>query len=987
MLIISGFNLVLRSQTLPYVHWTVDKGLPSNEAYHVYQDRRGYIWICTDFGLMRYDGQQIKIFSSEDGLLHNTVFRVWEDYQGRLWITGLDGGLCYLWREKIYAWSGNEVLSHLLGENFPLDVHVGLGDSLWLTAQNLAYTTGDLRHGLYGGRIEGKEVGQDERFAWWSASRIGARHLTQGLVTVLGGDTLERPLRLGSFPSSRQEASLVPPMRWTNLGGGLWYLGNYAAWIRRVAGTGDYWAINQSYLARYEASGCLQSCVRIEGNLPPLLCALADGDRGWWLGTESGLYRIDWAGKVRERWFEGEYITHLLQDREGNFWLSTLRNGVYTFAEPSLRCHYEGQSFTSLRAWGGALYLGTKEGELWRFSPKNKEAEILDYGKVLSFSQSFVDSSRGWLCLGNNYAYDLKANKGQGLWFKGGYQAKQMAFWQGYVLLGHVQGFSVYQGDSCIFRSREQNFNERVHYVFSMGGGRFLLSSMRGAYVFDVKQTRLEALWEIYPLLKNRIAAACWGTDGRLYLASRGGGLLIWDLKRGEVKQMGKAQGLTSVQLQSLCLGPNAQIWLGSNQGLDQIELGLGDEVCNILHLSSKDLLSSNAVHALHYADNLLWVASDRGLMEIPLKALSQPKLFPPWLSGLRVNGQDLVWDREDLLRLDSDTKYLEFNFEAPRLRQVEQLRYRYRLLGLDSTWYLSEQKGIQYAHLAPGFYRFELSLQTGPSQHSSTMVLRFQILAPWWQRAEVWIMAFVGFILLCSILLAWVQERAWLGHRLLQAEQKALRAQINPHFIANALNSILLFVRKHEASIASRYLARFAALFRHTFDNAQSDWISLEQELKTLRLYLDLEFLRLGGAEDYFDLNCEAKEPWPLLPPMLLQPFVENAILHGLNPKRQGARILLLRAWIEQGRLKIEIQDNGIGRQAAEAIKINREWYQAKETRASGQQNSLERIALLNRYHGFKIECQIMDLFGPENQASGTKVSLSLPLRYETKT
>jgi len=207
------------------------------------------------------------------------------------------------------------------------------------------------------------------------------------------------------------------------------------------------------------------------------------------------------------------------------------------------------------------------------------------------------------------------------------------------------------------------------------------------------------------------------------------------------------------------------------------------------------------------------------------------------------------------------------------------------------------------------------------------------------------------------------------------ELEMQALRAQMNPHFIFNCLSSINRFIIKNESKAASNYLTRFSRLIRMVLINSQKSLVALEDELQMLRLYLDMERLRFKDSFDYSITFLNTMDGDNIfIPPLLLQPFCENAIWHGLmNKESQG--LLNIELSMQQNILHCTITDNGIGRQKAEEIKSK----SAEKKKSMGLKITRERLALLNREKGVNTFYEIEDLLDENGNAAGTRVNLKI--------
>jgi hypothetical protein len=214
------------------------------------------------------------------------------------------------------------------------------------------------------------------------------------------------------------------------------------------------------------------------------------------------------------------------------------------------------------------------------------------------------------------------------------------------------------------------------------------------------------------------------------------------------------------------------------------------------------------------------------------------------------------------------------------------------------------------------------------------------------------------------------------LEHKTSEMEMQALRAQMNPHFIFNCLNSINMFIVKNESQAASDYLTQFSRLIRLVLNNSKKAWITLDEELEMLRLYLDMEKLRFKEAFDYkLDREAIADVFNVFIPPLLLQPFIENAIWHGLmHKKKYGTVIVRFRE--EKDILYCTIVDDGIGRSAAASLGSK----SSLTHKSLGIKITTDRLRLINgNIDNDIVSFEIEDLYNEQKEVAGTKVSLKI--------
>src|SRR5688500_8219450 len=211
--------------------------------------------------------------------------------------------------------------------------------------------------------------------------------------------------------------------------------------------------------------------------------------------------------------------------------------------------------------------------------------------------------------------------------------------------------------------------------------------------------------------------------------------------------------------------------------------------------------------------------------------------------------------------------------------------------------------------------------------------------------------------------------------------EMKALRAQMNPHFIFNVLNSIHYYITHNDNEKAQYYLTKFAKLIRMTLDNSRTTFISLADELSLLQLYIDLEKIRFEGRFEYEIKVAEDIAPNAIkIPNMLIQPYVENSIKHGFKTEKSNAFVCIN---ISRSNEKVNctIEDNGIGRKKAASLISNLE---KEQHSSSGTSIVNDKIGALKMYYNYDMSSQTIDLVDENGNSLGTRVIISFPVKFE---
>jgi sensor histidine kinase YesM len=209
------------------------------------------------------------------------------------------------------------------------------------------------------------------------------------------------------------------------------------------------------------------------------------------------------------------------------------------------------------------------------------------------------------------------------------------------------------------------------------------------------------------------------------------------------------------------------------------------------------------------------------------------------------------------------------------------------------------------------------------------------------------------------------------------KAELKALRAQMNPHFVFNSLNSIQHYILNSKGEEAAKYLNKFAKLIRLILNNSEKATVTINEDIEALTLYLELEKMRFDNKFNYaIYIDNAIDGDYDEIPPMLIQPYLENAILHGINPKEGMGQIDLRISLVKQF-IKISVIDNGIGREKANTLQSLQP---SARHKSLGMKITKERVRILNNMHQSNLNVNIIDLYNDKKEPIGTQVDLFIP-------
>jgi anti-sigma regulatory factor (Ser/Thr protein kinase) len=359
-------------------------------------------------------------------------------------------------------------------------------------------------------------------------------------------------------------------------------------------------------------------------------------------------------------------------------------------------------------------------------------------------------------------------------------------------------------------------------------------------------------------------------------------------------------------------------------------------------------------------------------------RSLPQPYLF-----HLQINDADYTKQNiNDIKQLTLTYKQRNISFQLGGLGLTGNFRhyFAYRLVGYDNNWtYAGQRNYVNYTHLPAGKYKFQYRVansmgQWNPVDKEIIIFIRPALWQTWWFISAVIIIIAAIIYLFVRRRIKAIRKDAGIKQKMAETEMMALRAQMNPHFIFNSLNSIDNLIQTDQREKATLYLSKFAKLLRAILENSKQELIPCWKDLETLQLYLELEKLRWDKKfTSEIIIDNKIFQGDYKVPPMIIQPFVENAIHHGLLNKEEDDRKLFISIKPENGYLKYIIEDNGIGRTKAEEYKkMNRPSHHSM-----GMQITTQRIHLFNQEENGSVK--ITDLYNDQQQPAGTKVEIYL--------
>jgi len=916
-------TLSLYSQN-PHPHfknYTTENGLPSPEVHYCIQDSMGYMWFATDNGVSRFDGYAFKNYSLQEGLKDPVIFYMQKDSQQKIWLASMQGNLYYIQKDSIHTYEYNHLIQSINKEKgFTLDFFIDKNDDKYLSIIKHSILKIDKSNTF-------EQLSPQDTLLKKIAIQFGSRWIfgyKENIQSILKRYQSSFDESLIIYPTEIYGDSIyfndtiqVPKYEKSNSFFFQTNKGNIIGYEKRL-----FYEIKENQLVwKYLSDFNLNRKAIIQSTDNSVILGLLDS---------KGLRRYDHIDNIPKFQFEnfllGKSITHIYQDQQKGWWISSLENGVFYCPDFDWKIYDSSTRFPTdyVSAFDfkneKEMIIGFRNGTLISFNHKNHQIKPFPNSPNNIIHDIVYDKKRDNIFISSNYLnyldtlrnnwkniYHYYPNKVDSRLF---IPAKKMSICRdsALILSGSFSGFAMVDltTKKNYKLSLDFDISERTLRIWEDQQNRIWIGNING--LFEFKNDQLIPPSPFHNAFSTRVEDIGELSDGTLVIASKGEGVLIW--KDTSYHQLSTKQGLTSNMLENIYVDEKDQIWAGTLLGLNKI-IKNGNSFQVNTYTTAHGLPSNEITYIKSYKGQL-WVATTKGLIkwkEAPISADSPS----PIIKQVAVN---------NIIKSNSNSpfKYNEnniaFDFLTINYNQNGRINYRYRLN--KDEWTYSQNRSVNYVRLQSDNYRFEVQSQNENGFWSASTFYDFEIKAAFWQ--QLWFSIFIAFLLLSLVInyfrnrIQGIEEKRVIEKEMNELQRSALRAQMKPHFIFNSLNSIQKFIVQNDVENATVYLAKFAQLIRDTLNASMTDKISIDAEVSLLENYLILEQLRF---KDKFEFDIQIDPQLDTLethiPPLLSQPYVENAIIHGLAHTTKNGKINIQFIKINN-QLKIIIEDNGVG-------------------------------------------------------------------------
>lgn len=940
----------------------------------IYQTADGYLWSGGFGGLSRFDGKLFVNYNSKSGLIDHNVNTIGEDDKGSIFI-GTNKGISVLHKKKIYNYNTCKGITIPAVTSFcrgaGTTMYIGTAKGLFLFKDREIESIKKLENFkincLYNPDSTSVFIGTDRGLVVYGHDRVDVLTVKEGLAH----NKVNCITRFKNYLAIGTMAGLslydLTTQKFSNyfIEGGL-----IDENINALCNQNNtcLWVGSQNGLLRFDGRSFSYYNIGSDNNANHVRGILKDREDNIWIASHSGLFRY------RDNSFStfdkingpgNAFIFQIFRDKADNLWLCSQNRGIYKYAQGYFKRYgaQEGLPSSECKAGiedsEGRLIFATRKGLLRfnneRFLPLTLPKEFKGPYEMLYETRDKIT----WITGGNGVAaltwkdntpvckyYPLPTNK----------------TFQAYSLCEDDEG-SVFVGTSP--------------------AGLFKIT---GDSVINIS-TRYGIREEDYFALKFH--------KGCLFVATLNG-VMVLNTKTYTSNYINEQSGLNSELVYALQLTENNEaLWIGTNQGINKLNLKAylangKTDIVSYGKLQGFAGVECNSNGIWEDEDGSLWFGTVSGLVRHePMQVKNNTIENTTLIQNIRLLNEDtLLLDDEVVLPGNLNT--ISFYYRGICLTNPDKVLYQKKLEGLagDREWSEpSSEDYSKYANLAPGKYTFKVrSCNNEGIWNTSETLFSFRIKPPlyftWWFILFSIILLFTLIYIIFMVRIYNIKKKQRLNFErkveMSKIELKALRSQMNPHFVFNSLNSIQHYIFNTRSDEAIKYLNKFARLVRIILNNSERPTVTVGDDLEALKLYLELEQMRFEEKFDYeiiIDENVDVD--YDIMPPLLMQPYVENAILHGLNPAPSKGK-LTIRLSSGNNFLICTIEDNGIGREKASEIKRT---MPTKNYKSVGMKITEDRLRILNEINNSKLSVTITDLKDNNNKPLGTKVELFVPL------
>lgn len=1018
-------------EELSLMQYDISNGLSENIAISILEDSKGYIWIGTLDGLNKFDGTNFKAYRDELFVesisSNNRIYQIHQDHNDNLLVVKDEGAILF-----------DPITEQMISNNLMLNNKVVLMSTIdssnsWVfTNFNELMQVDSNYEPISCYQLEKNQFCSDPEGSCWINELVQIKDNSIFLTTNQGDVLLFNPEKgkhsfyKSPIPTSRNYLATIKDHQ-----NNIWMCSRDGKIVKFDTQSYSFQQFDQ-YLG-IENLNCNYSLFDPKSK-SVLFSTRENGileysieDNNW------NSFEVKAPGKQS---LKSEKVLGFYRDSKDVLWLGTDQHGVLIH-DPHLKKFESIKPMNHGFDWDirmprkivgddyGNIWIGTNTLGLWKYN--QQKDELINFTSestelnLQSNSAVMLMADKDKLYVGHNgkgiSVIDIPSLKLE----------KQIKLKSDHpkVIASNVIWNIFKEGDNLWVGTRQsglfiidesgkqKNFNSYncnltqndIQTINQLSSGRIIIATrLGGLYEW---QDEIQDFKKIYPRSQQEIISPKSiheDKEGNIWIGTDGKGVTILD-KNYDLKEKitTKSNLLKSDVICSFLEDKDGSMWISTNNGISKLKFDKNSNSYISNHYAKNDgLLSDEFMTGAYYNDGeRMWMGNISGVNYFyPNQLANNPYLPDIALTNFEIFSNTFETDTciSDLVNVElaPGQNNLSFEFTTKGFSIPDKTYYSYRLVGYDKNWSkANNRKYANYTNLNPGKYTFQVKGTNYDGLWSENPYeLDINIKPKLSQTPLFQALTALALLLILVIFYRYrigkekEKNRLKIEHdnELTQMEMKALRAQINPHFLFNTLNSINNYILQKDEAKASSYLVKFSQLMRKMLSNSSNSFISLAEELRTLELYIQLERMRFANKFDYFinvdkDLDLDNL----MIPPMLLQPFVENAIWHGLLHKEDNNCLEINIAAKNKETLVLSVRDNGIGMENSQRINKG-----SKKGKSFGMDITKKRIELINKeFDKFdnKSKIEINNLKDENNIAMGTEINVFVPKIYTEAT
>lgn len=1016
---------------LKFSRITEKDGLSNNDVHAIAQDRQGFIWIATADGLNRLDGYRIKTFyhhpADSNSLVNNNINDMLVDNKNNVWIGTVEGVSCYNTSKNSFAnfrHKQGDIKSlraddarALYFDSVPGNIYVNVANTVYRFDEDLNYTAIPLNKAEFPAPLQHIAVNylkmyEDRQHQLWTCFANWIFKLDRQTKAIVAGfhttgfyaqslfEDDNNHYWVGTFGEGLLQFNPNNnTFKKVNDNGNSLFIYSICEWKDKnahnwiITGTdrGLVFVDPQTLHTRPYAPDALNDYSTLPGNI---YCLFVDRQNILWAGTENGVSYIEPSRQLIEAWdittvddkLKGwnDFAYSFFEDSSGYYSGCWRRPGLFHYNKSgnlvNTMPNLYPQGPVSLHGATAKAYAITKlNNGIFLFSV---DAGLIEYVVAAKHSILYATGDgysspglRTMLQYDDSIFWIRTRNNGpNGIYV---YNSRQKKMRQHYF---YIPGCT-----DCLPPNLHDIIITKNKNIFTSPADNYL-------YIFDRQQNKFIPFFtseqQTAQLPSKTFDCMAEDADGNLWIGTSNG-LFELDTKTKKVlKDYSKDKKLGGIGIEALRFDDDRNLWMNTERGL----FCLTNNTHRVLNFNRGDGLPVNALpgflykgmNGYMYAGALGYIIKFR-----PSELLHQEITGPVQLSEITVMNKPCSittnTNNEQEVILKPGQNIFTIDFSVLNYDNAAGNHYYYKLEGTMKEWKENEIGHLSFYDLPKGEY--VLHLKGGDkygNQFAGEASIAIDVVPYWWQTKWFYTVLALFLSVITYLLVIRriknIRKESSLKEKIAEAEMIALRAQMNPHFIFNCMNIIDGLITGNRREEAKNFLQKFSKLIRLVLENSQHQLVPLSSDLKTLQLYTEMEAIRYNHRFAYeFNIDGELLDDNYKIPPLLLQPYVENAIVHGLRHKEDGPGKLIVSMKNENGKLSVWIEDNGVGRKRS--AEINKENH--KSHKQIGMQVTEKRIELLRTINPADIQLTITDL--NDKKETGTIVHLTLPLDFDT--